>query len=199
MVDFKLFGVKFSVSIGFLCVITIMLYLDKTGYMMPTLEAVLLHETGHILALKILKQPPDRVELKIGSIALNGRYNLNNMGTAIMLFSGPMANFTASLLLFSGYKYCGKEVLLVNCIIMLIVGIYNLLPITGLDGGELTALFLIRIFGENVGRKTQKTIGIIFSCLLLLFGAFVCLDSKKNPSLLLFAIYLLVCSLKSKD
>lgn len=199
MVDFKLFGVKFSVSIGFLCLITFMLYVDKTGYMLPTLEAVLLHEAGHIFALMGLKEPPEKVVLRVGSIALCGRYNLSYKNTAVMLISGPLINFAAAFLYLLLYKFLEKEMFLIKGLIMLLVGGFNLLPVSGLDGGELAAFFLSKFLKSSTATRVQKGVSLVFCLFALLLGIFVFLRSKKNPSLILFAIYLLICSFKNGE
>ena len=98
MARFKLFGINFLVGVDFLCLITFMLYVDKTGYMTPCLLAVFVHEMGHILALKCLRTPPDRVEFKIGTIEVKGRFVLSNKNSAVMLLFGPLTNFIMALL-----------------------------------------------------------------------------------------------------
>lgn len=196
MIDFRLFGIKFSVSMGFMCVITLSLYIDKTGLMLPTLEAVLLHEMGHILALKLMKAPPQTVSLKIGSIALSGRYILTVKKEILMLFMGPLANILAALFLFLGYKYSLQISLLNRSLIMLIVGIFNLLPIMGLDGGDIVGAVLQKNLKLKTAQILMKAISVICVLCLFMFGVYVLCKNKSNPSLLLLSIYLLLCTFK---
>jgi len=198
MVDFKVFGIKFSVSVGLLCVMAFMLYVDKTGYMPTTLLGVLLHEVGHIAALKIFGCTPECVELKIGAISLCGRYNLNTGKTAFMLFAGPIFNLLAAAICFSAFKYFGGQRHLENSVIMFFLGLFNLLPITGLDGGEITVLVFSIFFESLKAKRISKAVSFSFCVLLFILGVFLFLCYKENPSLLLFAIYLLICTFKNE-
>lgn len=197
MARFKLFGINFLVGVDFLCLITFMLYVDKTGYMTPCLLAVFVHEMGHILALKCLRTPPDRVELKIGTIEVKGRFVLSNKNSAVMLLFGPLTNFIMALLFLLLYSILKGERFVVFGIIMALVGLFNLLPVTGTDGGELTAIFLSLFLKTKTQRVVRTVISALFCFLLFCCGGFIFIKSKRNPSMLLLAIYLVVCTFKN--
>lgn len=197
MVSFNLFGIKITVSVGFLSVITFMLYLDKTGLMVWCLCAVTAHELGHIVTLKLLKASPEIIVIKVGTIGVNGNYNLRLSGEALMLLMGPVINFLLSFLFYACYLLCENTEILNLSLVMLIFGIYNLLPINGLDGGSLLQIALSEIITEENVSAVTKAISIIFSLILFVLGTFIWLKFKNNPSLLLLSVYLLVCSLKS--
>lgn len=197
MVSFKVFGINSSVSIGFLCIITLLMYCDKTGYMPTALFAAMIHEAGHIASLKMLKSPPQRVVFKIGTISLEGRYNLTQKGRLFMIFSGPLANLFTALVYLGLFYVFGSNRLLELFVIMLIFCVFNLLPVTGLDGGEITAIFLCKNLKYKTAKFCSKAISITFCLLGLALGGFVFLRSGKNPSLLLLFIYLLVCTFKN--
>lgn len=196
MVSFYFLGVKFTVSIGFLCLVTAMLYIDKSGLLLPALEAVLLHECGHIVALKLQKANIENVYLKVGCIGIEGRYNLTLKGEIIMLLSGSAINIFCGICYYSGYLYFDKILLLNRFIIMFSVGIFNLFPIIGLDGGDLLYILISRLFGLEIAAVIIKVISIIFISLLFVLGVAILKDTENNPSLLLLSAYLYVCTFK---
>jgi Zn-dependent protease len=198
MVGFKLLGIDFSVSVGFMCVITFMMYVDKTGLMPPSLEAVLLHEVGHIAALKLMKTPPTAVSLKLGSITLVGRYVMTPKDEIKMLLMGPLANMTVAGIFYFCYKMFLAPQLLNRSLIMLVVGIFNLFPVIGLDGGDIIGIFLSKYLTFEKSRVCLKIISAICGAALLFLGGFTWYKNRGNPSLILLSIYLLICTFKTE-
>ena len=196
MVNFTVFGIDLGISVGFVAVITFMLYVDRTGLMLPTLEAVLSHEAGHIIMLMAFGFRPKRIRLQLGTVAVDGKYFLNPIKEGIMLFAGPLLNIIFFCFLFMGYKYCSNISLLNRSLVMLVVGIINLLPIKGLDGGGILSLILEGHFKLSTAVILEKTVSLIFVLLVFALGVYVFITSGQNPSLIIFAIYLFVCSYK---
>ena len=48
---FTFLGTKIYVSFFFTAAITVMLATDRTGYMLPTLFAVIIHEAAHLFVM----------------------------------------------------------------------------------------------------------------------------------------------------
>lgn len=70
---FKLLGTEFYVSFLFSAVITAMLAFDRTGYALPLIFAVVMHEGGHLLAMWILDCSPKRVRLVPAAVEITTR------------------------------------------------------------------------------------------------------------------------------
>ena len=198
MIKFSIFGINFFVSVGFFGIVTLMLYIDKTGLMFPTALAVVVHELGHLLALIIFKSKPESITLKVGTVGISGRFILTPRSEIFMLFAGPVFNLVL-FFIFLGFHFVFKNSLLLNsAVVMLVVGGFNLLPIIGLDGGGILKLILGFRFKTSTMNIILYSVSVATISLILLLGFFILVDTKSNISLILMGLYLLLGILLSK-
>ena len=61
---FRLFGTEVYISFLFMAVITIMLATDRTGLILPSLFAIIMHEAGHLFAMWLLECAPKQHDLE---------------------------------------------------------------------------------------------------------------------------------------
>ena len=197
MVEQKIFGITFGISIGFMSLLTFMLYVDKTGLMLPTFFATLLHEWGHILIILAFRCKIDKILFKVGSVAVEGNFVLPTAKELLMLFAGPVINFFFFGIFYVLFVATSSTLCLNFGLVSLVVGTVNLLPIYGLDGGNILIIFLERFFGEKNTEQVSKVVGLICCSVIILFGIYLLVLQKKNPSLIIFGIYLLICTFKT--
>lgn len=198
MIKFTIFGIKFVVSVGFIGVLTLMLYIDRAGLMLPTITAITLHEAGHIAALMLLKAKPERVELKVGAVGISGSFVLSRSSEIVMFAAGSVLNIFLFFILYFLYYFSDIEILLTFSIVMLVIGLFNLLPIVGLDGGSiLNAVLGAFLKAQTVGRIIF-VLSIITVTLIIAFGICVLSDTKSNITLILMGLYLFLGILLSK-
>ena len=93
MIKFTIFGLNFSLSVGFMGIVSLMLYIDRFGLMFPTIVAIILHELGHLIVLLAFRQKPKRIEIKVGAVAIIGNFILNKKRELLMLCFGSAFNF----------------------------------------------------------------------------------------------------------
>ena len=148
---FKLLGSEIYISFLFVAVISLMLATDKTGLALPTLFAVGFHEIGHLLAMWIIGTPPKSIRLIPASVQITRNISDGYKGDIKVALAGPIVNFILFLTLYINYLIFGNDGILYYSLINLIIGLFNLLPVTGLDGG--TVLFSIIAKNSNVGRR----------------------------------------------
>lgn len=191
-------GIKFGVTVGFFGIICLMLYIDKSGLMLPTLLATLTHEFGHLLALLLLKHKPQKVILKVGAVLIVGNFNLTPLGELFLNLAGPFIN----LILFLTFWYACHPYnipFITNfALINLVLGIFNLLPVTGLDGGSILYLLLSKKLNHNTLNLTCLLLSLSAAVFILFFGVKVFINTKTNPSLILLGLYLILSILISK-
>jgi membrane-associated protease RseP (regulator of RpoE activity) len=197
MVEQKLFGITFGVSIGFMSLLTFMLYVDKTGLMLPTFFATLLHEWGHIIMLLSSRCKIDKILFKVGSVAVEGNFVLPKVKECIMLLAGSGINFLFFGICYALFLSTSSTLCLNFGLVSLVVGTVNLLPINGLDGGNILIIFLERFLGEKNTEQVSKVVGLVCCSVIILFGIYLFVLQKKNPSLIIFGIYLLICTFKT--
>lgn len=197
MVEQKLFGITFGVSIGFMSLLTFMLYVDKTGLMLPTFFATLLHEWGHIIMLLSYRCKIDKILFKVGSVAVEGNFVLPTVKECIMLLAGPGINFLFFAICYALFLATNGMIYLNFGLVSLVVGAVNLLPVYGLDGGNLLIIFITRFLSEKNARLVLKFVGFVCCALIILFGIYIFVLQKKNPTVVIFGIYLLICTFKT--
>ena len=70
MMRFKLLGTEIYISFLFTAIITLMILFDRTGMAVPTICAVILHETAHLFAMWALDCAPKKVKLIPASVQI---------------------------------------------------------------------------------------------------------------------------------
>ena len=192
MINFNIFGINFGISVGFMGVVCLMLYIDRLGLMLPTMVAIILHELGHLIVLLAFGQKPKRVEIKVGAVAIIGNFILNKKRELLMLCFGSAFNFIFGTVLYICHMLFENQYLLNFSLVMFVVGAFNLLPIKGLDGGDILNLILLKYFKIKLVNFIICLLSIVIAFLIILLGLCVFLDTKSNVTLILFGIYLLL-------
>lgn len=72
------------------------------------------------------------------------------------------------------------------------VGLFNLIPVMSLDGGQLLYLLLSRRFDEALAERLVNIVTFLFIFPLAAVGFLLLLKSKYNFSLLFVCIYLVL-------
>ena len=188
MLNVRIFGIKIKISFMFLLAVTLLLLTDRTGLMTASLLAVIIHESAHLLAIKILKIKCDSVELMYSTLRINSDINTDNKKSLAVSLSGPMINFLLSPLALAEneyIKYFG--------ISSLIVGVFNIIPAKGLDGGD--ALYnLLRALKIKNPNFVYSLISYFSIGIIIFLGGVLILFMRSNPSLLIVGVYLLIMS-----
>ena len=114
---------------------------DTTGVLRVGLLCAWLHECGHVMAFCLLERRIPRLEVSLAGICLSMRGVTLPPGRMLLLAaSGPAVNLLLAAgamvwMPFGGYSYFGLWFTATN----LLVGGTNLLPLPGLDGGQMMA------------------------------------------------------------
>ena len=192
---FRVFGTEIYISFLFCAVISLMLATDKTGACLPTLLAALIHEFGHLFAMWIFECQPKSIRLVPASVSITGRFPKTRCGETVITICGPLANLGLFASLMINYKISHSEVSLSFALINLIIALFNLLPVNGLDGGTLLKLSVSKITGSaERGEKTVKIITVIIGTAVLCTAVILILNKKINISMLIVGIYILMCA-----
>lgn len=192
MISIRIFGFRISVSVGFVGVIALVLYIDQTGFMLPTLEATFLHEAGHLFAMCLFGYRPESLTLKIGAAQIGVGFGATLKEELLIILAGPFFNLFFCQIYFVAYYYSGIEELLIRCLVMLTVGCFHLLPVQGLDGGSVLYCLLAGRCGEQKLRCVLRTVSLTCCTAIFCLGVAVFRESGWNPSLILLSVYLLI-------
>ncbi|MCI8441113.1 MAG: hypothetical protein HFG27_01080 [Provencibacterium sp.] len=178
--EFFIGKTRIFISFWFLFLAALFSLCDKSFLLLPLFSAIALHEGSHILLLLIF-----RVRIRSFSLLpygaqldcdLSGLSPAKKAGVYLIapfagLFTGLfcMLFFPASI--FGVFNLC--------------LGVFNLLPLPPLDGGNA----LLAICGPGRGERAASLLAIL--CLGLLWGGGIFLFfSQHNLSLLILAFYL---------
>ncbi len=195
---FKLFGTEVYISFLFSATITIMLLTDKTGYMLPALFAIILHEIGHLFMMWLLECAPKRIKLIPASVQITAPFQKRYRNDILVAASGPAVNILLFLTLYFNFLAFGNKVTLYFALLNLVIGIFNLLPVKGLDGGTILFCFLEKYKGPDKAAVILRIITLILAAVIIITAVTLTLRGKINISMYIMGIYLFVmCLLKN--
>ena len=196
MLEFRIGNCRIQISCLFFAFCAFLLIVDQSGLAFLGLLASLAHELGHLCAMQRYRCTPCAICL--GTFGMRIEYppqtRIGYRAAASISFAGPAVNILTAGLLF--YTTENMPAVAVH----LVVGIFNLLPIEVLDGGEcLRNLLLLHLPPDKVKRIVTVT-SVVFIAAVTVLGAWVLYISGYNFSLLVLSGYLIfLLFLKKKD
>ena len=183
----KIFNIEINISFLFLLVITLMIFIDKSGLIIPMLISISLHEFAHILAMLLTRCRIKRINLIPCCIEISRDFCDKTSGEIFISISGPLINI---VLFFVFYK-----IDIVFSLINLCLGLFNILPLTTLDGGEILKTILLKKFSEDKVNLILKTFNLTFGVFGLVSGIVLMIENKINFTLILFSIYIIILNI----
>ncbi|MBO5725571.1 MAG: site-2 protease family protein [Clostridia bacterium] len=188
---FKILGTKIYVSFLFLAPLCLMLLLDKSGFFLPMVIAVILHETAHLTAMWMLHCNPKEISLIPASVRIVRSVTVRVRNEIIISLSGPLINILFFSVFFAVFKTTGNMDILNFSLINLLFAVFNLLPVKQLDGGLILYKLLSYFKGENKAQIVLNFISAVTGVLLLVLGIWLFLKNK-NFSVIVMSLYILL-------
>ncbi len=192
---FRLFGIEIYVSVFFFALITVMLATDRTGFVLPTVFAVALHECGHLFMMWLLDSTPKRIKLIPASVQITSSFSRGYKNDILVSLSGPAVNLLLFGTLYYNYVCFENRTTLVFSLVNLLIGVFNLLPVKGLDGGTVLFSVLCKHTDINKACLLLKFVTVIFATAIIITAVLFTIKGKINISLYIMGIYLLIASL----
>ena len=183
MIAITAFGVRCRISLLFPALVTFLLTIQTDGLMAICMLASLIHEIGHIIAMRLTGMRPEECTLGLFGIRIRLRTSMGGYGkNAIVAAAGPLINGLSAAILWSmGARQ--------SALVHLLLAVLNLLPVSVLDGGELLKCALGAAGCRHGAEKVLTTVSVITVLLLLIGGAVLCVIDKGNLTLLIVAAY----------
>ncbi len=176
---FKTEKFNIDISFWFIAVITLLLVLFPESDGAVCFLFCILHELGHLSAMFILKKKTQKISFGYFGIKIVTENKfLPPKKEALIAAAGPLVNLILFAFLYSTNQ---KNYALIS----LGLAVFNLLPVSMLDGGHILSAF----FPDS---KITKKIGIACAAALALLGVAVAVYSKENFTILIVSIYLLI-------
>ncbi|MBQ3547294.1 MAG: site-2 protease family protein [Clostridia bacterium] len=192
---FSFLGTKIYISFFFMAAITIMLATDRTGYMLPTLFAVVIHEAAHLFLMWVLDCAPLSVRLIPASVQINKKFSFSQRNDILIAASGPVANLLLFGCLYFNYAAFGNEMVLCYSLLNLIIGCFNLLPVKGLDGGTILYCIICKFKGQTKATLIMQLITLILAVAVIFVAVTLTFRHRFNISIYIVGIYLFIMGL----
>ena len=192
---FKLFGTEIYISFLFAALVTVMLATDKTGLMLPALFAVTVHEMGHLFAMWVSECNPKRIKLIPASIQITSSVTKRYKTDIWVATCGPAVNIILFFTLYFNYLAYKNEITLYYGLLNLVIGLFNLLPVNGLDGGTILFSLLCRKRELASATLIMRIITVASAVILIALAVILTVKHKLNISLYIMGIYFFIMSL----
>lgn len=147
---------------------SLILWLSILIYLQPRLSlgfllAAAIHELGHYWALLLLKKPP--TQLRLHGMGASMEIPALGYGQAVLAYAaGPV--FSLLLALYG-------RLFPVTSIMSLCLGLFNLLPICGLDGSGILENLLCLRLSQETAQKIARIVSVVFCMLVLPFAVLI--------------------------
>lgn len=165
----------------------IMIVLEPAGVVFPSLAGAVLHESGHMLAAAVLGIPLRSLDIGTFGASLKVRGSLISYPKEFLLCAaGPSMNFLSAVVevIYSEhrgyYSECGEYFIAVS----VMLGLLNLIPAEGFDGGRMLSVVTSSLFGPRASARLLTA--TTFSSIVLLWMLSVYLLIRYGTSLSLF-------------
>lgn len=182
---------KLEVTGGFLLTAALLLYLDRSGVLPWALLACACHELGHWAAIRATGGRVARLRLSaVGAeLKLSATGRQSKAGKVLSALAGPGVNLALALAA-SRLEGEGRQTF---AGLNLALGLFNLLPVRQLDGGQA----LVCLLGER-GETAAEIVSLAAAVLLTAAGAAAFWVTRSNFTLLLTAVWLLFSLCREK-
>ena len=154
--------------------------------------AVFIHEAAHAFVAVAFGDKVKKVYLLSFGTRIELEINLDNsnLSKCLIYAAGPLINFSVAIITMFLMNNFDRELMKAVIITNLFLGIFNLLPLSPLDGGEILSVFTSSRYGLFYSQKITYIAFILVICLLLIMSIPVFIFWG-NLSILILTIFLL--------
>ena len=190
---FRFFGTEIYISFLFWTLIVFMIATDRTGLAIPTLFSVLLHEVGHLVFMWICECEPKSIKLVPASISITKGISRKKCGDLVISLAGPAVNLIMFCSLYINYLITKNPFSFDCSLINLALFTFNMLPVSGLDGGTVLKIVLSKKFNNPLKAERAVRIITLFAGLLLgVIGITLIINGNLNISVLIVSLYIIL-------
>ncbi len=195
MLEIRIGGIPVRVSLLFPAAVVVLLTLDTAGTAGWCLAASAMHEAGHFLLLLAFGCRPACIHMGIFGVRVeqNGSRPLSYGRNVLVSLAGPAVNLITFTVLYLAGGWT------VPAAVHFVLGVFNLLPIEPLDGGQALFCLLALFVSERTANRVVMAVSVLVLFPLGVAGWMVMLGSRYNFSLLAVCVYLFLLILLKAD
>lgn len=189
---FTVKGINVKIGFTFFAVLTTLLCFNISSAVQVSVVSAVLHEAGHLLWLIVSGDKPQKIEFGLFglSVVRKNDIKLNYKNEIISSFFGPLVNIIIAVICFTFYAILKSELLLTVISVNLFLGVFNLMPVFGLDGGRILEFYLLSKHSPDKCEKIMRIVSAFTIVPLMSAGFFILIKSGYNFSLVMLSCYL---------
>ena len=187
MVELKLKKTILRLDFSFFAVLALYLLLDESGFGLSALAACAMHEMAHFIMMTVFGVPVEQLTLYGAGIRITSSEieRVKPFRKVVILCAGCVANFIAAAVFWGLGRYEA-------CAVNVFTGIFNLLPMGGLDGARLLKMLVVRhCKAENVDKVMRRVAAV---SAVLCAAVFIAAGGAASFTLITTAMYIIVVS-----
>ena len=178
----RIAGVDLYVGYEAAAAMTAVLLLDRENRVICCFLAAVLHELGHIAAMRLCGVAVRGLRLRLFDVLIEADQPPDYRSDCMITLGGVAANFFFALI----FLPFGMKLSLPN----IALGVFNLMPVMSLDGGHLLYIAMERRFQPKTCIAVIRLTTFVFIVPLMTAGIYLLLQSSYNYSLLAISLYL---------
>lgn len=191
--QFSIFKCQIYISYLFFAVLIFILLLDKSGLMLFGMVSVFIHEAGHLAIMIILRCTPNVIILQPAGIIIHkNSFSLSRKKELLIAFGGCLANGFFALIFAVLYLLTSSENALLFSASNISIALFNIMPISGLDGYDILYLILTRFYSIDKCKSICFASSSAFIFAMFCLSFYILFTSNGNFSILICTLYLLI-------
>lgn len=185
MLSVRAFGVRLCFDFSFFAVIGLFFAFDSGGYGWLCFAACICHELGHLAVMAVRGEGLDEIIFSGGGICIKK----SDKPSLCVLAAGCAVNF---LLFAVFFAVLGRGNIFYTVFggANLFVGVFNLLPLRGLDGHGILEKALFRFLSFEAAERVMRAVEIFFGAVLILGVTLFLLSGSVNLTAVFVMIYI---------
>ncbi len=189
---------KIRITLPFCLLIAVMYILDFGKVFAPTFIAVVIHESAHLLAIRLTGGRIDRIDIKAFGISVNvpELQYMSYSKEIIIAAAGPCAGILTATLATVAAKLLSLYSLGYFIGINIVITLINLLPVYPLDGGRIILSLGLKLFSLRVAYAISYILSLLSIGALLGVCIYLATLGRLNPSLVIFSGYVALCGIR---
>lgn len=178
---------KCKFKVGFFAVLMLVTLMFTSAEYFPALIcSVTIHELGHIIAAKMRNIRLSEMKLGIFGASLYTQNQLFSYSDEIFLcIGGPLANILSVVVCLSVGRT--NSLFFLSSIAL---GVLNMLPINGFDGGRILSAFLSIHFSPKTAVTISKTVSFAILFSMWCISVYFLLRSNATMTMFIFSIFM---------
>jgi Zn-dependent protease len=182
---------RIKISAGAIGALALIYYLMDTGEMLALLVPVLIHELGHLTALKAMGLDISGFRLELKGCCIEYKGYSGVAGNVAAALAGPVAGALYAMAAAYGAERMNNQWLALSAGVSLLLTVFNLLPVLPLDGGRALSFGLSALLNGWCVNRILYWLGLLIGGGMLGFGIWLMVKGY-GVALALAAVWILM-------